>query len=132
MVVAGLMIQGFSTREAIHVHALRDRNPAYVQLQDGAVRNGYTLKIANRGFETAEIEIRYSGIPGAILNSPGQAASNPLVVRVDPNRVTPLRLFVTAPAATVGDGSHEAAFVIHSGDKVRSVATAFDYGSSPQ
>ena len=130
VLVAGLMTQGFLTREAIHVHALRDRNPAYVQLQDGSVRNGYTLKIANRGFETAEIEIRYSGIPGAVLNSPGQTASNPLVVRVDPNRVTPLRLFVTAPAAAVGDGSHEAAFEIHAGDRIRSVATAFDYGSS--
>ncbi len=132
VLVAGLMIQGFLTREAIGVHALRDRNPAYVRLQDGSVRNGYTLKIANHGFETAEVEIRYSGIPGAVLYSPGQAAANPLVVRVDPNRVTPLRLFVTAPATTAGDGSHEAAFEIHSGDKVRSVATAFDYGSSPQ
>jgi len=130
--VGGLMIAGFSTREQFGVHALRDRNPAWVRLHDGAVRNGYTLKIANHGFEAATIEIRYAGVPGAILKSPGQPGSNPLRVRVEPNRVTPLRIFVTAPAAQVAEGSRDAAFEIRSGGKTQMVRTAFEYGTRPQ
>ena len=132
LLVGGLMIWGFSTREQLGVHALRDRNPAYVRLSDGAVRNGYTLKIANHGFETAAVEIRYAGIPGAELRIPGQPGANPLRIEVEPNLVTSLRLFVTAPADQVGDGSRDAAFEIRSGGKTTTVPTAFEYGSQTQ
>ena len=119
-------------RQQFGVHALRDRNPAYIRLHDGAVRNGYTLKIANHGFETATLEIGYAGVPGATLRIPGQPDADPLRVRVEPNRVTPLRIFVTVPADQVGEGSRDAAFEIRSGDETLTVPTAFDYGSQPQ
>jgi cytochrome c oxidase accessory protein FixG len=128
--VSGLMIWGFTTRKAIDVHALRDRNPAFVRLHDGAVRNGYTLKIANHGFEAAMVEVRYAGVPGATLASPGRPAANPLRIRVEPNRVTPVRVFVTAPADQVGNGSRPAVFDIRSNEEARSVATAFEYGEA--
>ena len=131
-VVGGLMIWGFSTREQLGVHALRDRNPAYIRLSDGAVRNGYTLKIANHGFDTANLEIRYAGVPGARLRIPGQPGADPLRVEVEPNRVTSMRIFVTAPADQVGDGSRDAAFEIRSGGKTTTVPTAFEYGSQTQ
>jgi cytochrome c oxidase accessory protein FixG len=129
-VVSGLMIWGFSTRKTVDVHALRDRNPASVRLHDGAVRNGYTLKVANHGFETATLEIRYAGVQGAILRSPGRPVANPLRLEVDPNRVTSIRVFVTAPAASVADGSQPATFEIRSGDEVQTVRTAFDFGDT--
>ena len=129
-IVSGLMIWGFSTRKTLDVHALRDRNPAAVRLHDGAVRNGYTLKIANHGFEAATLEVRYAGVPGAILRSPGRPVAIPLRLQVDPNRVTSVRVFVTAPAAEVTDGSRPATFEIRSGDEVQTVRTAFDFGDS--
>jgi cytochrome c oxidase accessory protein FixG len=129
-IVSGLMIWGFTTRKTLDVHALRDRNPAAVRLHDGAVRNGYTLKIANHGFEPATVEVRYAGVPGATLRSPGRPVSNPLRLQVDPNRVTSVRVFVTAPAAVVVEGSQPATFEIRSGDEIRSVRTAFDFGDS--
>jgi hypothetical protein len=52
----------------------------------------------------------------------------PLRVTVEPNRVTPLRVFVTAPAEQVGSGSQEAAFEIRSDVETRTVPTAFEYG----
>jgi cytochrome c oxidase accessory protein FixG len=127
-VVGGLMIWGFSNRSQLEVHALRDRNPAFVRLADGAVRNGYTLKIANHGFEPTTVEIRYTGVPGAVLRSAGRPVESPLTVTVEPNRVTPLRVFVTAPADQVGSGSQEAAFDIRSEVETRTVPTAFEYG----
>jgi polyferredoxin len=126
--VGGLMIWGFSVRTQLEVHALRDRNPAFVRLHDGAVRNGYTLKIANHGFEPATVEIRYAGVPGAVLRSAGRPVETPLRVTVEPNRVTPLRVFVTAPADQVGSGSQKAAFEVRSDVETRTVPTAFEYG----
>ena len=128
LIVSGLMIWGFSTRKALDVHALRDRNPASVRLHDGAVRNGYTLKIANHGFQTATVEIRYGGVPGATLRSPGRPVSDPLTLQVDPNRVTSVRVFVTAPAAEETEGSRPASFDVRSGDERQTVRTAFEYG----
>jgi hypothetical protein len=48
---------------------------------------------------------------------------------VEPNRVTSVRVFVTAPADQPGEGSRDAAFEIRSGDKTETVRTAFDYGN---
>ncbi len=127
-VVSGLMVWGFLGRKELDVHALRDRNPAMVRLSDGAVRNGYTLKIANRGFEPATVGVRFSGVEGARLRSPGHPADAPLAVTVEPNRVTPVRVFVTVPYEQVGQGQSDAAFEVSAGDERQLVPTAFTFG----
>ena len=33
----------------------------------GSVRNGYTLKIGNRGFEPSVVEIGFTGVTGAVV-----------------------------------------------------------------
>src|SRR5690606_27328568 len=78
LLVGGLMLWGFSVRQQFDAHALRDRNPAYIQLSDGAVRNGYTLKIGNRGFTPTTVELGFSGVPGATVHSPGHPEDQPL------------------------------------------------------
>ena len=129
--VAGLMVWGFLGRKELDVHALRDRNPALVRLSDGSVRNGYTLKIANRGFETATVELRFSGMEGARLRIPGKPGGTSLKVEVEPNRVTPVRVFVTVPYERIGQGQQDAAFEIRAGDERQVVETAFTFGDEP-
>ena len=126
--VSGLMVWGFVGRKELDVHALRDRNPAMVRLSDGAVRNGYTLKIANRTFEPTTVEVRFAGIEGAKLRSPGKPAGEPLRFEVEPNRVTPVRVFVTVPYEQVGEGQKGAAFEVSAGDERQLVQTAFTFG----
>lgn len=130
VIVGGLMTWGLATREQIDVHALRDRNPAYVRLHDGAVRNGYTLKVANHAFEAVVVDVDITGVPGAQASATGQRAGQILRFTVEPNRVTTLRLFVTAPADQIGQGSRPAVFEIRSRHGVQQVDTAFDYGNS--
>ena len=126
--VSGLMVWGFLGRKELDVHALRDRNPALVRLSDGSVRNGYTLKIANRGFEPATVELRFSGVEGARLRIPGKPGGTSLKVEVEPNRVTPVRVFVTVPYERVGQGRQDAAFEVRAGDEQQVVETAFTFG----
>ncbi|MEQ1863484.1 MAG: cytochrome c oxidase accessory protein CcoG, partial [Micropepsaceae bacterium] len=52
VLVTGVMMFGLSTRATIDLNVLRDRNPTFVRLSDGAVRNAYTVKVMNRGNQT--------------------------------------------------------------------------------
>lgn len=47
-VVGGLMVLGLTTRAPLEVNILHDRNPLFVTLSDGKVRNGYMIKILNK------------------------------------------------------------------------------------
>ena len=94
--VSGLVTWGLAHREPLDLHALRDRNPTFVRLHDGSVRNGYTLKIANRTFAAQPIEVSLTGVPGARLSTPGEAAGLAIRTTVPANEVRALRVFVTA------------------------------------
>ena len=94
--VSGLVAWGLVHREPLDLHALRDRNPTFVRLHDGSVRNGYTLKIANRTFAAQPIEVTLAGVPGARLSAPGEAAGAAVRTTVPANEVRALRVFVTA------------------------------------
>ena len=112
LVVSGLMAWGLLNRAPLDFHALRDRNPTFVRLHDGSVRNGYTLKIANRTFTPRTVEVAFTGVPGARLRTPGEGAGTSVRTTIAPNEVRALRVFVTADPAAVGVVSAPAAFTI--------------------
>ena len=94
---AALMLWGLMNRPALVVNAIRDRNPTFVRLHDGSIRNGYTLKIANRGFQHRTLQVGVEGLPGAMLKTPGEDATHDMItVEVDANDVRSVRLLVTA------------------------------------
>ena len=48
MAVVGLvMLTALVLRPDLDVNVLHDRNPIYVKLSDGGLRNGYTIKLLN-------------------------------------------------------------------------------------
>jgi len=129
-VVAGLMAWGFATRSILDLHALRDRNPTFVELHDGSIRNGYTLKIANRSFEPVPVTVRFSGVPGASVSSPGEPAGSTLRIVALPNEVRALRVFVTVPASSLTATSVPARFEARAGDVVARTQTVFLSGAA--
>ena len=80
---------------------LPDRNPLYVALSDGGIRNGYTLKILNKLHEPHTFEIKLDGLPDARLTLTGyeRAATPALTVATDV--LGEVRLFVGVPAASL-------------------------------
>ncbi len=99
-IVTGLMIWGLATRQPVALEVLRDRNPTFVRLASGAIRDGYTLKIDNRSFEPHTYRVAVSGIAAGLLTSPGAAMTNGAMrVSVRPDEVRALRVFVIAPPA---------------------------------
>lgn len=127
--VSGLMIWGLATRSTFDLHALRDRNPTFIRLHDGSIRNGYTLKIANKTFTDQPVEVRFSGVSGARLSTPGEPAG---AVRITAaaNEVTAVRVFVTAPSDGLSDASLPATFEIRSPDATAQTATVFLSGAA--
>ena len=111
--VTALMAWGLTHRSPIVLEALRDRNPTFVRLHDGSIRNGYTLKIDNRTFEPRVFQLSVSGLAGAQLKTPGSPPTTGAIpISVEPNQVRAVRVLVTAPAGAASDRSHPMEFVL--------------------
>jgi cytochrome c oxidase accessory protein FixG len=129
--VCGLMLFGLLHRESAELHVVRDRNPLFVRLHDGSIRNGYTLKISNRTFEPQTYRITFAGVPGALLKTPGEPASKAEVeALVDPDSVRSVRVLVSASQAAAPRAMNPAGFRIETTGVVESSRTVFATGAS--
>ena len=125
-IVSGLMIWGLSTRSPVVFEALRDRNPTFIRLHDGSVRNGYTLKIANRSFERRTFQVAMTGLADAELKTPGEApTAGAISVTVEPDQVRALRLLVTQSADRQGVQSAPVTFTLKSAGIAASAQSTF-------
>jgi len=98
--VSAVMLVTLTFRHTLDLDVMRDRNPDYVRLADGAVRNGYTLKLMNRNGQPRIFQLGVSGIKARQVKLIGDGditSSAPL--RVDADKVRTVRVLVTvAPA----------------------------------
>ena len=62
-----IMVVALVMRPDLEVSVLHDRNPLYVKLSDGGVRNGYTIKILNKHYVPRAFKLGVDGLPGATL-----------------------------------------------------------------
>jgi cytochrome c oxidase accessory protein FixG len=105
--VGGVMLHTLATRRSEGISVLHDRNPVYVRLADGSIRNAYTLHILNKALETRLFELTIAGLPGVDVKLVGDTVTSgkPLIV-VGPDRTRELRALVTTasplpPAASI-------------------------------
>ncbi|HYE44110.1 MAG TPA: cytochrome c oxidase accessory protein CcoG [Caulobacteraceae bacterium] len=110
--VAGIMGWGlFFGRAALDLSVMRDRNPTYVQLKDGSIRNGYTLRLSNKMQQARDLVVAFEGPAGARLQAVGMP-DGPITATVESAKVRTVRVFVIVPAAALSDHSTPAAFVL--------------------
>lgn len=128
-IVGGLTLWSLFSRPDADLHVIRDRNPVFVRMHDGAVRDGYTLKIGNRTFVEQRFDVSFEGVPGARLSHPGGEGQQVSIV-VPADQVVPLRVFVTAPPNAELDASVPARFVIRSGNVQAEAKTVFLSGAA--
>jgi len=129
--VSGLMLWGLTHRSTVDVHVLRDRNPTFVTLHDGSIRNGYTVKIANRTFKSGTAQIRFDGVKGVRLKTPGEPVDREvLTAEVPANEIRAVRIFVTAPADDERPSNLPATFKVTLGDAQQDVKTNFLSGAA--
>ena len=92
-IVSAIMLVALLNRTTLEINVLHDRNPPFVRLSDGGVRNGYTIKILNKLHQPREFTLTTEGLPGAKLSIVGLDVGSPISVRTDDLRE--LKVFVT-------------------------------------
>ena len=66
--VSCVMLYSLIARPALELHVLHDRNPVFVMLSSGEIRNGYTLKILNKTYEHKTYTLSVDGLPNAQID----------------------------------------------------------------
>ena len=100
VLVAAIMLVTLLNRSILDVNVIRDRNPLFVTLSDGSIRNGYTVKILNKTHETRQFKIRIDGLDDAQswLQVDGPH-NHELAVTVPQDSVSSVKLFIAIPSA---------------------------------
>jgi cytochrome c oxidase accessory protein FixG len=97
------MLTVLALRSPLDLNVLHDRNPLYVELKDGSIRNGYDVKVLNMTPEPRSVILRLEGIPGATMTVAGGDAEGTAVMalELEPDKVLPLRLYVRADPSSL-------------------------------
>ncbi|MEZ5710616.1 MAG: cytochrome c oxidase accessory protein CcoG [Blastomonas sp.] len=112
------MLFSLGNRTRIDISALQDRNPVFVQLANGDVRNAYTIKLRNMENRPRSFIIGYEGLEGARIwqnERERDAAGQQIRVDVPADSVGRLRVFAVAPRT--GDERTEFDFTVHAEDQ---------------
>jgi cytochrome c oxidase accessory protein FixG len=113
LVVGAVIAYGLATRATILLDVLRDRNPDFVTLSDGAVRNGYAIKVMNRSDDSRTLIVTLDGIDARSVRVIGIDADHlPARIDVPADRVRTLRVLVTVARNNLGAPERDIAFTV--------------------
>ena len=95
------MLASLLTRTRLDVNVLHDRNPVFVKLSDGSIRNGYTIKVLNMMPEPRTIRLSLEGLPGGLMtvsNKTDEPVSE-LLIDAQPDKLETVKVFVRVEPA---------------------------------
>ena len=98
LVVAAIMAAGLALRTQAEVHVIADRAPVFVRLSDGAIRNGYTVKILNMERLDKTYRLTVTGLSDATFTITGLVSEDTTeaALPVKGDSVGTFRVFVRA------------------------------------
>jgi cytochrome c oxidase accessory protein FixG len=99
------LLFALGARSRTDISVAPDRNPPYMLLSDGSIRNAYTVKLRNMESRPRDMEVALEGLNGAKMwtdDMPRDAAVRTIVRKVPADSTDALRLYVVAPAGTLG------------------------------
>ena len=93
-------------RDRLGLNVLHGRNPQFVRLSDGSIRNGYTVKLLNMIPEPRVIFLSIDGLPGAQMSVTGidQPEGRSFAIPVDPDKLRTIKVYVRQPRENVEPG----------------------------
>jgi len=99
-VVAAIMLAALLTRPALELNVQRDRNPLFVKLSNGDIRNGYTVKILNKVHQIRHFRLTLDGLPDTEIKVIGRQDHAPLFA-VNPDQLASFRVLITTAKANL-------------------------------
>jgi cytochrome c oxidase accessory protein FixG len=94
----GLMMCGLVVKSTLEVDAIPDRNPLFVRLSDGSIRNGYVIKIANKTHQNKIFSLKIISPIEAIVKVQSVDGVSQNNLPVVANDVGSFKIYVTLPA----------------------------------
>ena len=97
------LLFALGTRHHLAMSVAKDRNPPFMLMSDGTLRNAYTVKLRNMEDRPRPMELSLVGVPGATMWADDMAkaeASRKLVRTVAADQTDPMRIYVLAPSGT--------------------------------
>ncbi len=109
-----ILLYGLVARDRLEMNVLADRNPQFVVLADGSVRNGFTVKLLNKIPEPRTVTITMDGLPGGGMSIVGydQPEDRTFAVDLEPDRLRTLKIYVRQPRDQVEDRVQKFSFVV--------------------
>ena len=113
-----LMTVALLTRATLGLSVLHDRAPLFVCQPDGNIRNGYTVKIANKDTSPVLYEVRTDGLDDALLAEAdeGLGPASRLGVMVGADTVGTFRITVAGQPGHLASGSQGIDFILRNTD----------------
>ncbi len=127
--IGGALLFALGVRTHTELSVASDRNPPFMLLSDGSVRNSYTLKIRNMESRPRDMEIAIVGLSGAAMwtdTTSREEAAPTQRVSVPADQIMQVRAYVALPEGASGQ---EFSFRVTSLDEQHetdSVATRFN------
>jgi cytochrome c oxidase accessory protein FixG len=106
------MLYALATRSYLDISARHDRNPLFVMLSDGSIRNAYTVHLLNKRHSVSSIVLAVEGLPAAEVHTVGQDTAVPgmPLIPVGPDQGREVRVLVTLPPTRQIDHSTQLTF----------------------
>ncbi|MCB1494426.1 MAG: cytochrome c oxidase accessory protein CcoG [Bauldia sp.] len=102
LVVGAVMVWSLSARSVTSVNVLHDRNPEFVVLSDGGIRNAYTVRILNKRTIPRNFAISVDGLTDPTVEvtaATGQDGDQVVTVAADQTREVRVIVSVAEPPA---------------------------------
>ena len=101
-IVGGVIFYGLATRDDLEINILRDRNPLFVTLSDGSVRNGYTFKILNKDHDARIFSLAIEGLQLPQMRLVGNDQTKAVQTLIAaPDHVSTYRVYVSVERDTL-------------------------------
>ena len=102
IIASGLMAWSLMNRTVTGINVLHDRNPVYILEGDGAIVNGFTVRMLNMERKTRRFALTVSGLKGATITKVSEgmftfkkSKDGHFIVDVGPDKTRELRVIVT-------------------------------------
>ena len=98
--VGAVMLYALLTKSYLDISVRHDRNPLFVTLSDGSIRNAHTVHLLNKRRDVGTIELEIEGLPEAEIHIVGVDSVVPgkPMIPVGPDQSREVRVLVTVPA----------------------------------
>lgn len=115
-IVSAIMLYALSSRSVVELDVSRDRNPNFVRLADGSVRNSYTLTVINKTHEPQTYRINVDSDAPMVARLLNGDEGDDIGVELGPDTTRDFRVFLTLPAEHITRSGERLTFTVTAAD----------------